>query len=474
MSIEPCIVVNKEVDNLLSQGVKCWINSLNASQLVALFNTAYEMRDNPPQTIPDSATTPTIDVAIIPSLESRRGIKFLDTAAANLGKKGEREFATLCKQLPSNYTLLDTTKIGKKGDFILEYKYYGIKYRCLIDIKNYRSTIPKKEIDKFYEDLASGDYDCGLLISYNSKFTGIDECVYICDKELPAGTIPIMYLADIPDDLILKCLEILFIKTTILFEKRCDTSILDNTINYIRNALNHSAYTRRMLSELNRTVDNSVQSCRESLINLECQIKHGITELTKLMKRDETHHIQPTQYALHGSRNHDQSDHKTYQIEPLDNHDGDISHPTQKETPSLCMPIQKETTSLCMPADLSSAVLDAQNATLDIPPNNIAAKSNIDVTLFNSADRMHIRELCSLPWSQLITQSNTIDILLEGHAHFKLASLKTKTKIQLVYLKPVATYDKIRAEFINKKNQSIDFTERILQRISTGLFDATD
>ena len=47
-------------------------------------------------------------------------IKPLDTAAANIGKIGEIGFANALSGLPNNYTLVDTTKVGHAGDFIIE------------------------------------------------------------------------------------------------------------------------------------------------------------------------------------------------------------------------------------------------------------------------------------------------------------------------------------------------------------------
>ena len=202
-------------------------------------------------------------------------------ASTTLGQYGEFEMANICAKLPSCYSLKDTTKQGKTGDFILEYMGPTRVFRCLIDCKNYRSTIPTKEITKFYDDLTYGNYDLGLLISYNTKFVGYNNHIHVENKHLPHGEIPVMFLAIVPVDIVNKCIEMLFMYVETKYYK-CPTDKVYGCCVYINNTLNQMASVRRALSEMQTSMQTSIQKCQEQILTFEVQIKHAITEMTRV------------------------------------------------------------------------------------------------------------------------------------------------------------------------------------------------
>lgn len=206
-------------------------------------------------------------------------------APAELGQIGEKAFADICKDLPSNYKLIDTTKTGKKGDFILTYEKDGSIKKCLIDVKNYTTTIPKKEIEKFMEDLSAGVYDAGLMISYGSKFVGIPDAVYLTDINLPNGKLPIMYVAMCSAELIVQAIQILMLRTQVHIERDVDLSRIESLIELINSAISQSSDTRRLLNELNSHVSKTIQRCGENLIGLEIQVKKAIREMSSAVSR---------------------------------------------------------------------------------------------------------------------------------------------------------------------------------------------
>ncbi len=208
-------------------------------------------------------------------------------APAVIGKFGEGEFERICNDLPSKYKVLNTAKKGKQGDFIIEYLNQGKLCRCMVDIKTYSKKVPTKEIEKFYEDLTYGVYDAGLLISYNSKFTGIENSIHIENHVLASGTIPIMYLSEIPTNIIAKCIEILFIKTETIIERKTDQTKIENVLNYINTSLQQVALTRRTLNDLNSYISTQIQNCQTNLMGLEVQIKHSIQQIK---------HIEPVEH----------------------------------------------------------------------------------------------------------------------------------------------------------------------------------
>lgn len=207
--------------------------------------------------------------------------------AADIGKQGEQDFAKMCKTLPENYKIINTAKQGKQGDFIITYTNNNQTKRCLVDIKKYSTTVPKKEIDKFYEDLTYGSYDAGLIVSYSSNFAGISDNIFLEDKQLINGTIPVMYIANVHAELILQCVKVLMMKTLVLDACDIRLSRIECFINSINNTLSQSASTRRLLSEMQFEISKSIQRCQENLVSLEVQTKKSIKEINKVIEDEK-------------------------------------------------------------------------------------------------------------------------------------------------------------------------------------------
>lgn len=206
---------------------------------------------------------------------------------AEIGKTGESIFAKLCEKLPSNYKVINTSKIGKKGDFIIEYTNNNVVKKILIDIKKYNTTVPKKEIDKFHEDLNYGNYSAGLLVSLSSKLVGISDLIYLEDKVFATGVIPVMYLTNLQDNysILLHAIQLLVIQTKSKLADLQNNSIdkIAFATTNITNALVKSSDTRRNLSELNTTVNKSINCSTENLISLELFIKMSISQLETIV-----------------------------------------------------------------------------------------------------------------------------------------------------------------------------------------------
>lgn len=245
-------LTNQEVLRLLNEETKTWLSTMQPSNFAHLLNSICKI----PQFI--NITTAT---------------------SANIGKAGELKFEELCKKLPCNYTIQNTAKIGHAGDFIITFTNNGREYKCLIDIKNYKNKIPKKEIDKFIYDLTYGSYDSGLLVSLNSKFTGIAESLHLTNHTTPYGEVPIMFVSEAPDDLLLKCVQLICLKSMVNIDKQCNADLISVSINNINQALQHSASTRRMLSDMQSTLSSQINMCQEQLIGGEVRIKDSIRYL---------------------------------------------------------------------------------------------------------------------------------------------------------------------------------------------------
>lgn len=243
----------------LDYHTKIWASQLTSDDLAYILQSVYR--------IP----------GLIQSLKS--GPLHESKSAADIGKKGEADFIRICKGLPSNYHITNTAKQGKQADFIITFVHKGQQKTCLVDIKKYTTSVPKKELDKFYEDLTFGSYDAGLIISYGSKFTGIADDITIEDRCMSYGTVPIMYLANTYDDLILQCIQLLMMKVTEIDRYSVNCSKIESGLSYINNAISQSTMTRRMLSELSVDLTKSLLKAQENLLAGEVQTKRAIKDL---------------------------------------------------------------------------------------------------------------------------------------------------------------------------------------------------
>lgn len=81
------------------------------------------------------------------------------------GKKGQAGenwvFNTLVKDFPT-FDIIDSHAQGHKGDFIIKNE----QMICMIESKNYKKNVAKREVTKFYRDIDSNDeYNCAILLS---------------------------------------------------------------------------------------------------------------------------------------------------------------------------------------------------------------------------------------------------------------------------------------------------------------------
>jgi len=90
------------------------------------------------------------------------------------GVEGEEFGIHVCNQLFPTCEIEDTHSVSGRGDIVIHDKETSLNY--LLDIKNYASNVPKKEIDKFYRDIEHNeDVHGGLLISLNTGIIGRDD-----------------------------------------------------------------------------------------------------------------------------------------------------------------------------------------------------------------------------------------------------------------------------------------------------------
>jgi hypothetical protein len=116
----------------------------------------------------------------------------LERFAANIGKEGEANFENIIDQCLSNeYKMENMSKTSRSGDFYLSWNSSKTNkiYKILIDVKKYATTVPSKEVIKFYRDLNVNNIGGGLFLSLTSKICGISKTIELKNHQKDNGQI---------------------------------------------------------------------------------------------------------------------------------------------------------------------------------------------------------------------------------------------------------------------------------------------
>lgn len=112
-----------------------------------------------------------------------------NAASASIGIRGENEVEAI---LHERYTVNNTAKTGKCGDFVITVN--GI--RILIEVKKYSKTVPSIEVDKFYRDIDSNaSINGAVMISLTSKIVGINRSMEYTHQHINGSDIPVIFLS---------------------------------------------------------------------------------------------------------------------------------------------------------------------------------------------------------------------------------------------------------------------------------------
>jgi len=385
----------------LDSNTRVWADQLSPSDIAKILTAVYR--------IP----------GLINSIYNSNNVYNNTLVSAEIGKRGELKFETICKKLPSNYHLTNTAKMGHAGDFIITFTASDRKlYSCLVDIKNYKTSVPKKEVDKFIHDLTYGNYDCGLIISLNSRFSNITEQVYIENKCLPHNTIPIMYLAKVSDELILQCIELICLKAQTTVEKTCKLDNVQNILTCINTSLSQSSTTRRLLTDMQINLNSQMNTCQQYLIGCESQIKQAIRNLETEIRESIS----------------------------IINNANQVTIPEEKER-----------------SDNVSDLYITPFPNLDIVESEIKTDidDTFDFTNYNKKDIGSIQQIIDLNWTNIEQASNGYATFTTSDYKIEIKPLKSKTKIyvfEINYKLPLALTKIMRKKILNYEadlNQNI-------------------
>ena len=129
-------------------------------------------------------------------------------ASADIGYIGEQYVENI---LSDHYGISNVTKTGHMGDLIItDPKVPELDIKMMIEIKNYTTKVPTKEMKKFYSDIkTNGAVSAGIFISLKSDITGIGSS-FEFRNIWEDRNVPVIYLVSHEKDIILAAISILF------------------------------------------------------------------------------------------------------------------------------------------------------------------------------------------------------------------------------------------------------------------------
>jgi len=317
----------------LDINVTNWLLSLDKNKLINLFNNAYSIKEcitepniEKIESIIKQKDTPSfektgfekngllpVDNALLPDKihtnnvenniyvhDFNNEIKVIECSSktsiqeyypVTKGKLGENTFLDICKELPMEYKVINTSKESKKGDFNILYTTENITYNCLVEIKNYKNVVKSDEISKFLRDISYG-YDCGIFISFNSSITGIKQQIHFDEHITSLGIIPVVYISNIDimyKTIIIECVKLIMIKNITKTEKEYNSDKILQAINYINISLKFANTIRNNMFDLKHKIDIDINNCISSLSDLEINIK---TAIKNIINTDEVFKIE--------------------------------------------------------------------------------------------------------------------------------------------------------------------------------------
>jgi hypothetical protein len=219
--------------------------------------------------------------------------KYSDKPALK-GIEGEDEFEQMCENMLSQqFTINNTAKKSKAGDFFIEWKSPETSrvYKYLIDIKNYKSTVPSKEIDKFYRDLElQGSLDGAILISLHSKIVGRKSVFQYEERFVNSNMLPIAYICSNEPNVISEIIK--FMCNLSEIRKICNVRMSSSEkimmcIKDLESSIDLFSRSRGNLQDIKLMLEKQFNKIFIDLLSVEHVFKSKIDTITKTLIEEQ-------------------------------------------------------------------------------------------------------------------------------------------------------------------------------------------
>jgi len=177
------------------------------------------------------------------------------------------------------------------GDFILREKIHTDDFSdvsVMIEVKNYKSTVPTKEVKKFYGDLEDNNaIGAGLFLSLSSpivKTTGSLEfrLVSVGDTMAnPGRSVPCIFLHSNDENIVLQCIDLLFIHC----KRKVDMPIIKKNLKSLSHVLDTINGIDNLVVEITETFSQKMSELRAKTLQFKYDVDLSMREIKDTVNR---------------------------------------------------------------------------------------------------------------------------------------------------------------------------------------------
>lgn len=217
-----------------------------------------------------------------------------DSSAA-IGARGEDHVENILKK---DFLVTNVTRKGYAGDMIVRQSGQpeGDGPALLVEVKNYTSTVPGQEVEKFYRDLRTNtSVRGGVFISLNTKITGIPNSFYFTHV-YESRKIPVIFVSSSDASVIHAATMLIFSFLNGLETMRKETQALESEhlgkiyekIHKVATLVDGLSTARTHINEMRDILGKQISRIYEDVFTTELQIQQSVDKLLRHI-REHTH-----------------------------------------------------------------------------------------------------------------------------------------------------------------------------------------
>lgn len=214
-------------------------------------------------------------------------------ASSIIGQIGQEYVEKILK----GYKIVDVSDQSHSGDFI-------VNDYILLEIKDYTSLVPKKEIDKFLLDLETKNMYAGIFISLSSKITGIPKRIEVKYYSISGKKVPAIFVSSSSPELIELMVEyaIWIVNSNNELKDNIKDSFILERINTISESVSGLSMSRNYITEMQISCSKQLTKIYEITLASELRIRDSIEMIKREMTQNNELLIDPQNIMLEFSK----------------------------------------------------------------------------------------------------------------------------------------------------------------------------
>lgn len=226
-------------------------------------------------------------------LDALHGIK-----TTFLGQIGERNVQALIMR---KFEVDNVTKTARSTDLTVFWESRGRRLKALVEVKNYRSTVPSSEVEKFYRDLDAHEEAVGaIMVSINTPIQSKNAPAIQYMKRSSGGEIkPVVFMHgwDTVRGFLNASLEIMFVNAMTRDTVNLTDADLTPCINRISDAMEGFSQSRTTILEAQSAMNKYFSRMNSEIMGAEHAIQEQLRVMWSKIEIQETEKSQKTTSA---------------------------------------------------------------------------------------------------------------------------------------------------------------------------------